>query len=88
MESVVRTECHADEKILIEKGSASDIKAEVYLPEKTEAPVEKGEVIGKLIYKSGGKQIAEYPIAAADPVKEINFRDVANLFLKSMSDQP
>ncbi len=88
MESIVRTECHADEKILIEKGSASDIKAEVYLPEKTEAPVEKGEVIGKLIYKSGGKQIAEYPIAAADPIKEINFRDVANLFLKSMSDQP
>ena len=45
-------------------------------------------MIGKLIYKSGGKQIAEYPIAAADPVKEINFGDVANLFLKSMSDQP
>ena len=54
------------------------------LPAETDAPVDKGAVIGKLIYKNGGKQIAEYPITAAESVKQINFGDIFGIFIRSL----
>ena len=71
--------------MLLKKGSDSSVKSKVYLPAETEAPVRKGDVLGKLIYESGGKQIAEYPITAAEDVKEINFGDVAGMFFSSLA---
>lgn len=75
----------ADNSVMIEKGKGSDVKAEVILPESIEAPVNKGDVVGRVLYKSGGKQIAEYPIAAADDVRQINYSDVLGLFMRNMA---
>lgn len=85
MLSSVRTSCHADSSVLVEKGKSSSIESQVYLPENIESPVEKGEVIGKVVYKSGSDQIAEYPITADSAVEAINFNDVMGLFLMGMS---
>ncbi len=85
MLSSVRTSCHADSSVLVEKGKSSRIESQVYLPENIESPVEKGEVIGKVVYKSGSDQIAEYPITADSAVEAINFNDVMGLFLMGMS---
>lgn len=85
MTSSVATTCQITDKLLAGKGQGKSMEPEIYLPETVEAPIEKGEIIGKLIYKSGGKQIAEYPIAAEASVEAINFNDVMGLFLRSMA---
>ena len=85
MTSSVATTCQITDKLLAGKGRGKSMEPEIYLPETVEAPIEKGEIIGKLIYKSGGKQIAEYPIAAEASVEAINFNDVMGLFLRSMA---
>jgi len=85
MEEMTQSICRLNDHLLIKKGEEAAIKNEVYLPSALEAPIEKGDVIGKLIIKNGGKQIAEYPIAAAASVKEMNFNDVMGLFLNAMA---
>lgn len=85
MTSSVATTCQITDKLLAGKGRGKSMEPEIYLPETVEAPIEKGEIIGKLIYKSGGKQIAEYPIAAEASVEAINFNDVMGLFFRSMA---
>lgn len=83
----VSTAAQINSSLLIGKGEEKDIKPEIVLPSELEAPVIKGAVVGQIIYKSGGKQIAEYPIAAAEDVKEINFEDVFGLLMCSVSGQ-
>lgn len=85
MLSKVATISEGNETVLIEKGGDKNIKSEVILPEEIDAPVEKGAAVGKIIYKNGDKQIAEYLIAARDDVKEINFSDVFCLMLKALT---
>ncbi len=85
MHSKVRTTADIKAPVLIEKGGAEKIESQVVLPEETEAPVEKGETLGKIIYKKSGKQIASYPITADESVSEINFSDVWPLFLKCLA---
>ena len=85
MQDAVLTECQITERLLTEKGKDGTLTPQVYLPESIEAPVEKGEVVGKVIYKNGGHQTAEYPITAGASVEAVNFQDVMGLFLRSMA---
>ena len=75
----------AGKAVLIEKGRGASVEAETVLPEAVEAPLTKGDVVGRVIYKSGGKQIAEYPIAAAEDVEKINYSGVLEIFLRSLA---
>ena len=81
----VGTTADVSHPLLMEKGSGKQLKAEVILPQELEAPIVKGAVVGQILYKSGGKQIAEYPIAAAEDVKEINFGDVFGMLMGALS---
>ena len=85
MTGSVRISACVDKPVLIEKGAGEKAEAETILPGSIEAPVSKGDVIGKLIYKSGGKQIAEYPIAAAGDAEQINYSGVLGVFLKGLA---
>ena len=82
--STVGTSSSAGSQILIKKGSESGISHEVILPAEIDAPVDKGSVIGKVIYKNGSKQIAEYPVTAAESVRQINFGDIFGIFLRAL----
>ena len=42
---------------------------------KVEAPVAKGDVIGKVIYSLGGEQIGTVPVLAKESVKRQTFVD-------------
>ena len=81
----VGTSAQINTSLLIEKGADKSIEPQVILPSELEAPVRKGAVVGQIIYKSGGKQIAEYPIAAAQDVNEINYKDVFGLLMCAMT---
>ena len=85
MTDTVRISVAADKPVLIEKGRGDEAEAEVILPSSIEAPVAAGDVIGKVIYKSGGKQIAEYPIAAAEYAEQINYSGVLDVFLRGLA---
>lgn len=87
MMSSVGTTCRIQDRILVEKGKGDAMRPTVYLPEVIEAPVEEGEVIGKVVYgnENGGDRIAEYPIAASSSVPAVNFNDVMGLFLRCLA---
>ena len=58
---------------LLKKGQEQQIEQKVELPENIEAPVEAGQVIGKVrVYLNGGK-IGEYNIVAEAAVERMNF---------------
>ncbi len=74
MKAAVSTTADVSSPFLISKGSDSEITVEVSVPEEIQAPVDAGDIIGKIVYKNADKEvIAEYPITADDSVEQISF---------------
>lgn len=60
-----------DSFITIPKGKAADLKARYELDSKSlEAPLAKGQVVGKVIYQLDGKDVASSPLQALQDVQE------------------
>ncbi len=85
MKPSVKSKIEINSQILIKKGDKEKISYDISLPKEVEAPIKKGDKIGKIVYKNGDKKIAEYPIAAADDVKKITFGDIFNIIFKCLS---
>lgn len=58
---------------LIRNGEKSAIRAVAELPESVEAPIVKGEQIGKLKIMNGDKLLSEYAVYAAEDIERVNF---------------
>ena len=61
------------ETILIEKGTASALRAELTLPEALEAPVEKGQTVGKVSIFQDDTLLNEYEVKAAADAPLLTF---------------
>lgn len=61
---------------VVEKGQGSAVTYEVKLKEEVDAPIAKGDKLGSILYKSGEKTLAEYPIVAQADIEEMNFWSV------------
>ena len=61
------------ETILIEKGTASALRAELTLPEELEAPVEKGRTVGKVSIFQDDTLLNEYEVKAAADAPLLTF---------------
>lgn len=61
------------ETILIEKGTASALRAELTLPEALEAPVEKGQTVGKVSIFQDETLLNEYEVKAAADAPLLTF---------------
>ena len=61
------------ETILIEKGTASALQAELTLPEALEAPVEKGQTVGKVSIFQDDTLLNEYEVKAAADAPLLTF---------------
>ncbi len=59
--------------VTMPKGQADDIKTQLVVQPKLNAPLQKGQVIGKLVAKLNGKVIAEKPLVALEAVEEAGF---------------
>lgn len=59
-------------RVLLKDGE--DVEAEYHMPDSVEAPVKKGEILGKVVYSLNGETLRKYPAAAAESVRERNFR--------------
>lgn len=71
-----------DTPITIPRGQVKNLKANFELDKKLEAPIAKGEVVGKLYLQLEGEDIAEYPLVTLQEVQEGGFIDQAIDYLK------
>lgn len=62
--------------VLVKKGQEKSIQQEVTLSVDVEAPVEQGQVLGKVALILDGKTIGEYEITAPNEVARLTFLDV------------
>ncbi|MDR2655213.1 MAG: D-alanyl-D-alanine carboxypeptidase [Oscillospiraceae bacterium] len=73
VEPEVSVELSESAPIVIQKGRKDDIERKVELAESLEAPVEKGQVIGKVSLCLDGAEVASYPLKAASAIAKMNF---------------
>ncbi|CAB1248488.1 D-alanyl-D-alanine carboxypeptidase DacF [Ruminococcaceae bacterium BL-6] len=84
MQNSVEPEAPAGKSILVPKGKENDVVSQVTLAETLEAPVEKGQIIGKITYKLGDETLQETDIRAKAAVSQITFFSVFRILLKYM----
>ncbi|MBQ3969366.1 MAG: D-alanyl-D-alanine carboxypeptidase [Clostridia bacterium] len=70
-------------KFLMKKGTEENIVSKIKIDEEIEAPVSKGQQLGKIIYTCNDEILGEYPIVSTEDIKEINFKDVFVLLFDS-----
>ncbi len=68
--------------ILVPKGSASKVTAEVVLPEEVNAPIAKGDKIGSVRFSLDSQPIGEAEIVISESVERISFIELLILMLK------
>ncbi len=84
METQVETETTLPKSLTIEKAKAKNISCETQIAPEIEAPVEQGQILGKLIYKCENDILGEVDIVAKKSVKEINVPSVIEFMLSKM----
>ena len=67
---------------LLQKGQGKNVKEELTLPEELVAPVQKGQVVGKITWRLDGKEIGCSEIVATQDVPRLSFLD---LFVKLLN---
>ena len=67
----VRAVCESSGTVLIEKARQKELSAVYELPEKVDAPVAAGQILGTLRYVAGNETIASVPISAAESVERV-----------------
>lgn len=61
--------------LTIPRGQAKNLQANFELDQQLEAPLAKGQVVGKLFIQLEGEDVAEYPLVTLQEVKEGGFFD-------------
>lgn len=61
------------EPVLVSKGKESEIKQSIDLAVDVAAPVEKGQVLGKISFTLGEEKLLEYKLTAPEHVKSLTF---------------
>ena len=70
-------ECKSDNKaVILNKGEQNKVKEQISLPDALNAPVKKGDVVGKISYTLGDKLIFESDIVALSSVGKADFKDI------------
>ena len=59
--------------VVIPKGKEKEITQTLTMVNDVQAPVEKGQVVGKIVVKMGDQQLGEYPVKAATAVEKLSF---------------
>ncbi|MCR4430697.1 MAG: D-alanyl-D-alanine carboxypeptidase [Tepidanaerobacteraceae bacterium] len=71
-----------DLSILTEKGKESGINTRIEAPNKLVAPLNKGQVVGKLMAEQNGKKIAEVMLVVSQNVKKASMMDMVKRILE------
>lgn len=71
--------------ITLPKEKLSAVQATVDLPERLNAPIAKGETVGKVVYTLDGEVIGESPITVIEAVDRISFFEILRRLLCAFS---
>lgn len=71
--------------VLVKKGEEGKIKTEVELALDVKAPVEKGQVLGKVVLTLGDETVGQYNIIAPEAVRALTFKDIFVRLLASLA---
>jgi len=76
----------AEFSLLVPKSQKGGCEGEIIMDESIKAPVEKGQIVGNMIFRADGKEVGEIELIAADSVGKKSFTSVLyELFLKLFS---
>ena len=84
MENSVDIKCDISSKVVMDKTEKAEIVTNVELPETVEAPIEKGQILGKITYSTGDEAFEECDIVANDDVPKAEFGTVFAVVFQSM----
>ena len=73
------------ETILLEKGAGAALRGELTLPETLEAPVERGQAVGKVSIYQGENLLSEYEVRAAVDAAKLTLPDALHLLWESLT---
>lgn len=79
----IKVEVLKDKKILIPKGSEKEITSTVEVKDAVCAPLAKGQVLGKVIYKIKDQQVASLDILSSEDCPKATFRNIFKNFVRS-----
>ena len=65
----------APRKVLLKKGKKAGITQEIDLAASVEAPVEAGQLLGRVYFKSGDETVCTYDLTTETAVKRLTFRE-------------
>lgn len=81
----VQAICEEPAAFLLKKGQEAGVEQSVYLPEKLEAPVKAGDVLGRVTVTLSGGEIGGYDIVAAEDVPRMGlFEALKKLLLEAI----
>jgi len=72
----VSLKAEGDGAVLLEKGKARDIKARLSVPENLQAPVDKGQKVGAVIFEVDGEEVARLALHATESIRRAGFFDM------------
>lgn len=82
MQNTVNTGADLTTGFLIEKGKENEVKSDIVINEEVEAPVIKGQVVGKITYSLGDEILAEYDITALNDIDKLSFSSVFGILFR------
>ena len=82
MQNSVNTGADLTTGFLIEKGKENEVKSDIVINEEVEAPVIKGQVVGKITYSLGDEILAEYDITALNDIDKLSFSSVFGILFR------
>ncbi|RLV60150.1 D-alanyl-D-alanine carboxypeptidase [Parashewanella curva] len=79
---------NTDTPFTINRADAKNVEAKFELTKPIEAPIAKGENVGRLYFQVNGKEVAQFPLVTLNEVKEGSmFSKVMDYFKKMVSDK-
>ena len=81
----LQPELSSGARLLLRRGEAAGLRKEVTLPERVEAPVEKGQILGSLRVLDGeGRLLAELPLTAPEAAPRLGWGGIFRLCLRAL----
>ena len=71
--------------VLQKKGEESEITARIIVDDYISAPIEAGEVVGKMILMKDGKELSSYDLTASTSIEKAGFLTILKRILKHIS---
>lgn len=83
--NIVNIVAESDYSLLIRKGDSREIEKEIILPEKINAPYEKGQKFGEIVLKNNGKEVGRVNLVTEEGMNKASiidmFKKVTTMFL-------